>query len=88
MPVLTRNVSEQVAADLELLAEMINNACEKGDNVTAIAARIGVARDVVSGLRNGTYRYDPAYSLVKALCSDLGGRLSLVPGRQRSSSTE
>lgn len=59
------------------LSNAIQEACERGDSVTAIAERAGVQRDVVSGIRNKTYRFKPALDRFEAICEAVGLRVSL-----------
>jgi len=64
----------------ETLAELgkyIEAACERGDSVSAIAERAGVQRDVISGLRNGTYRYSPTLDKFEAICKSVGVEIIL-----------
>ena len=60
------------------LSKAIEDACEHGDSVTAIAERAGVQRDVVSGIRNRTYRFKPALDRFESICEALGLRISLI----------
>lgn len=61
---------------LEQLGTLINEACERGDSVSAIAERAGVQRDLVSGLRNGTYRFTPTLARTEAILKAIGYKLA------------
>lgn len=60
------------------LSESIEEACERGDSVTAIAERAGVQRDVVSGIRNRSYKHKPSLERFESICSAIGLRVKLV----------
>ena len=62
---------------LEQLACMIDDACKRGDTVSAIAERAGLQREFVSGLRNHTYRSSPTIDRFKAVCDAIGVKISL-----------
>ncbi len=61
------------------LGELIDEVCKRGESVNAIAIRAGVHRDLVSLLRNGTYRSAPSLSNIEAICNAIGHRLALKP---------
>jgi len=61
---------------LQELSSLINEACENGDNISAIAERSGVQRDCVSGLRNGTYRAMPTLARTEAILRAIGYKVS------------
>jgi transcriptional regulator with XRE-family HTH domain len=60
---------------LDELGRLINEACERGDNVSAIAERAGVQRQDVSAIRNNSYRYSPTIEKVEAICKAIGKRI-------------
>lgn len=62
---------------LDQLATLIESACERGDNVSAIAERAGVNREFVSSLRNRTYRSSPTIDRMKAVCDAIGVKITL-----------
>ena len=61
---------------LHEIGTLIHQACEQGDNVSAIADRAGVQRDLVSGLRNGTYRATPTLARTEAILRAIGYKIS------------
>ncbi len=61
------------------LGRMIADACEQGDSNVSIAERAGVQKDLISGLRNGTYRATPTVARVESILKALGFRLEIVP---------
>ena len=61
------------------LANLINDVCNRGETVNDIAVRAGLSRDLVSRLRNRTYRSAPSLANIEAVCSAIGYRLSLQP---------
>ncbi len=70
MPTL---VSQQ---PLDEVARLINEACEAGDNVSAIAERTGgVTRELVSRLRNGTYDSSPSLDKLVSILDAIGYRV-------------
>jgi transcriptional regulator with XRE-family HTH domain len=72
MPSIANDVEARVAQYMETIAISINEACESGDSCTAIARRIGVHRDMISGIRNRSYGSTPNLSIIVALCDELG----------------
>lgn len=60
---------------LSELAKLIETACEHGDTVSAIAERAAVQRDLISGLRNGTYRATPTLARTEAILNSLGYKI-------------
>jgi DNA-binding phage protein len=61
---------------LEQLGALISEACDRGDSVSAIAERAGVQRDLVSGLRNGTYRATPTLARTEAILRAIGFKVT------------
>ena len=61
------------------VGELIDEVCKRGESVTAIATRAGVHRDLVSRLRNKTYRSAPSLANIEAICNAIGHRLALKP---------
>ena len=49
------------------VGELIDEVCKRGESVTAIATRAGVHRDLVSRLRNKTYRSAPSLANIEAI---------------------
>lgn len=62
---------------LDDLARLIEEACAKGDNVSAIAERASVDRKTVSRIRNG-YESSPTLDKVEAILHALGKRMLFV----------
>lgn len=60
---------------LDELGRLIDAACEKGDNVSAIAARSRVHRKIVSGIRNRSYISNPTLDNVEAIAAAIGVRI-------------
>lgn len=63
---------------LQEIGNLINDACDQGDNISAIAERAGVQRDLVSGLRNGTYRATPTLARTEAILRAIGYKISFT----------
>ncbi len=61
------------------LATRIDEVCNRGGTVNDIAIRAGLSRDLVSRLRNRTYRSAPSLANVEAVCNAIGYRLTLQP---------
>jgi DNA-binding phage protein len=61
------------------LASLIDEVCQRGETVNDIAVRAGLSRDLVSRLRNRTYRSAPSLANIEAVCNAIGYRLSLQP---------
>ncbi|MCY2983947.1 MAG: hypothetical protein NTY15_09945 [Planctomycetota bacterium] len=61
------------------LAKLIDEVCQRGETVNDIAVRAGLSRDLVSRLRNRTYRSAPSLANIEAVCNAIGYRLSLQP---------
>lgn len=61
------------------LGRLIDEACENGDTNLSIATRAGVQKDLISGLRNGTYRATPTIARVESILKALGFSLRIVP---------
>lgn len=57
---------------LQQLGQLIDVACDRGDTVSAIADRAGVQRELVSGLRNGSYRATPTIARADAILRAIG----------------
>ena len=72
MPTVT---SEKTMSEL---ARLIEEACDRGDSVSAIAERAGVQRELVSGIRNGSYRYKPTLDRFEAICAAIGVSINLT----------
>lgn len=68
-------VSTLSQGTLDELGRLIEDACEKGDSVSAIARRSGVHRNVVSGLRNGSYESNPSLDSIEAIAAAIGMQL-------------
>ena len=64
---------------LNQLGELIDQACKNGETVSDIAMRAGLSRDLVSRLRNRSYRSAPSLLHVEAVCNAIGHRLTLEP---------
>ncbi|MFY7875073.1 MAG: helix-turn-helix domain-containing protein [Pirellula sp.] len=64
---------------LSQLSELIDEVCKQGQTVNDIAIRAGLSRDLVSRLRNRSYRSAPSLSNIEAVCQAIGHRLALVP---------
>lgn len=62
-------VSHSALVELGILIE---EACEKGDNVSAIAARAGVGRTLVSRLRNRRNVSSPTLENVESVLAAIG----------------
>ncbi len=61
MPVtVSQNIIDEVSRKL-------NKACENGDNISAIADRANVRRQIVSHLRNGSYESCPTIDKIEAI---------------------
>lgn len=60
------------------LGDVIREACENGDNVTAIAKRANVNRPLVSQLRNGTCEKSPTLEKVNSILCVLGKRITII----------
>lgn len=65
---------------LDELGRLIEEACEKGDNVSAIAERAGISRKTVSVIRNG-YECSPTLDKVEAILAALGKRVAFVDAK-------
>jgi DNA-binding XRE family transcriptional regulator len=76
MPILSSDIKSILESDLRFIRSAIEVACENGESVSSIAEKIGVNRNIVSGLRNGTYKSMPGWSVVRALCVHLSIPLS------------
>jgi len=61
------------------LARLIDDVCQRGQTVKDIAVRAGLSRDLVSRLRNRTYRSAPSLANIEAVCNAIGYRLTLQP---------
>jgi len=61
------------------LAKLIDDVCQRGQTVNDIAVRAGLSRDLVSRLRNRTYRSAPSLANIEAVCNAIGYRLTLQP---------
>ena len=57
---------------LDELGRLITEACEKGDNVSAIADRAGVPRSMVSRIKNSSYLRSPTLETVEAILRAIG----------------
>lgn len=57
---------------LDQLGRLIEKACENGDNVSAIARRANVNRNMVSQLRNGTCEMSPTTEKVDSILHAIG----------------
>jgi hypothetical protein len=64
---------------LSQLSELIDEVCKKGQTVNDIAIRAGLSRDLVSRIKNRTYRSAPSLPNIEAVCEAIGHRLALVP---------
>ena len=60
---------------LDELGELIEKACDRGDNVSAIAERAGVPRQLVSALKNGTYPNSPTLEKVGLILDAIGYKI-------------
>ena len=61
------------------LAKRIDEACNRGETINDIAVRAGLSRDLISRLRNRTYRSAPSLANIEAVCNAIGYRLSMQP---------
>ena len=66
-------VSSDILAEL---GRLICDACQRGDNVSAIAERSGVSRKAISQIKNGTYSSSPSVEMLASICHSIGHRLS------------
>jgi DNA-binding phage protein len=66
-------------AFLSQLSELIDEVCKQGKTVNDIAIRAGLSRDLVSRIKNRSYRSAPSLSNIEAVCEAIGHRLALVP---------
>ena len=66
-------------AFLSQLSELIDVVCKQGKTVNDIAIRAGLSRDLVSRIKNRSYRSAPSLSNIEAVCEAIGHRLALVP---------
>lgn len=57
---------------LDELSRILTEACEKGDNVSAIAKRSHASRQLVSRLKNGSYPQSPSLETAEAIAKALG----------------
>ncbi len=57
---------------LDELARILTEACERGDNVSAISERCGVARQMVSRMKNGTFQNSPTLETANAVAAAVG----------------
>jgi DNA-binding phage protein len=64
---------------LSQLSELIDEVCKKGQTVNDIAIRAGLSRDLVSRIKNRSYRSAPSLSNIEAVCLAIGHRLAVVP---------
>ena len=64
---------------LSQLSELIDEVCKQGQTVNDIAIRAGLSRDLVSRIRNRSYRSAPSLPNIEAVCEAIGHRLALVP---------
>jgi transcriptional regulator with XRE-family HTH domain len=63
---------------MQELGRLIDEACLSGDTNLAIAERAGVQKDLISGLRNGTYRATPTIARVESILKALGFSLKIA----------
>lgn len=63
---------------MQELGRLIDEACANGDSGSAIARRSGVQFELISGLRNGTYRNVPSIARVESILDSLGYKVSFV----------
>ena len=63
---------------MQELGRLIDEACQAGDTNLAIAERAGVQKDLISGLRNGTYRATPTIARVESILKALGFSLRIA----------
>jgi len=66
-------------AFLSQLSELIDEVCKQGKTVNDNAIRAGLSRDLVSRIKNRSYRSAPSLSNIEAVCEAIGHRLALVP---------
>ena len=57
---------------LNELGRLIADACEKGDQVSAIASRAGVPRSMVSRIKDCSYLRSPSLGTVEAIVRAIG----------------
>jgi transcriptional regulator with XRE-family HTH domain len=62
---------------IENVAELIEEACSNGDNVSAIALRSGVPRPKVSRIRSGSYVETPTVETLGKIARSLGCRVEV-----------
>lgn len=62
---------------MDELGRLIDEACERGETNRSIADKAGVQYDLISGLRNGTYRATPTIARVESILKALGYRLKI-----------
>lgn len=63
---------------LDELGRLIAEACEKGDNVSAIAERCGVPRGTVSRIKNHSYDKSPTLETVEAILKAIGCAITVA----------
>ena len=63
---------------MQELGRLIDEACSAGDSGSAIAKRAGVQFELISGLRNGTYRSIPTIARVESILEALGYKVNFV----------
>lgn len=71
-------MSDLSQSTLVELSELINEACERGETVRAIANRAGVSEVTVSLLKNQTYRKSPTLGMLAKIAMSLGRKISLT----------
>ncbi len=60
---------------MDELAEALKEACEKGDNVSAISRRCGIARETISTIKNSSYKCSPSLKTAAAVAQAIGLRI-------------
>jgi|LakMenE18May11ns_1017448.scaffolds.fasta_scaffold9828046_3 DNA-binding phage protein len=69
--------SNETEVLIQELADLLNEACEQGDNVAAIAKRAGVSRPDLSRLRNMSHTHYPNVETLVRIASALGKKISI-----------
>ncbi len=64
--------TDQTDELLEKIADLINQACDEGDNVSAIADRANVSRATISRLKNRSFNSYPSFDTLSHISNALG----------------
>lgn len=83
-PTGLNSMSDEKGYVLQELARLLTEAVENGDKVTAIAERIDRPYQLVSALKNGTYRSSPTVEILEEICGAIGVEVVLKKRKQQS----